>query len=83
MSTGEIIDVPRMTEPETVPCTFCEGITIEVRADFIRIVGWIDLETVGYETMPERRIVARAAMPTTVARNLIRDLRKAVARGGH
>lgn len=80
---AEAIDPPRVTEPEAVPCIFCEGITIEVRADFIRIVGWIDLETVGYEAVPERRIIARAAMPISVARELIRDLRKAVARGGN
>lgn len=74
---------PRMTEPEVVQCVFCEGITLELRADVVRIVGWVDLETVGYETVPERRIVARAVMPTSVARELIRDLRKAVARGGN
>lgn len=73
---------PRFSEPKPVPCHFVEGVTIEVRDEFIRVVGWIDLETVEMEA-PERRIVVRAALPTMVARALIRDLRKAVARGGN
>lgn len=77
------IGSPRMTEPQVIDCVFCEGITIELHDDVVRIVGWVDLEVVGYETVPERRIVARAVMPTSVARELIRDLRKAVARGGN
>jgi len=80
---AESIEPPRMTEPEVVPCIFVEGLAIEVRDEFIRVVGYIDLETVGYEVVPERRIVVRASMPTNVARALIRDLRKAVARGGN
>lgn len=71
-----------MTEPKTIDCVFCEGVSLEVRDDVIRMVGWIDLEIVG-RNIPERRIVARAVMPTVVARTLIRDLRRAVARGGH
>jgi hypothetical protein len=72
---------PRLSEPLPVDCHFIEGVTIEVRDQFIRVVGWIDLETVEMSE-PERRIVLRAAMPTMLARELIRDLRKAVARGG-
>lgn len=73
---------PRMSEPKPVPCHFVEGVTVEVRDEFIRVVGWIDLETVEMDR-PERRIVVRAALPTMVARALIRDLRKAVAKGGN
>lgn len=73
---------PRLTEPEVVHCILCEGVTIEVRDEIVRLVGWIDLETVEYAE-PERRIVARAALPLLVARALIRDLRRAVARGGN
>lgn len=72
----------RMTEPVIVPCHFLEGIEIEAGGDFLRIVGWIYLTT-GEETHPERRIVARAAMPTRVARELIRELRKVVNRSGY
>lgn len=76
------IDALRMTEPTVIPCIFVEGVEIEVRDEFVRLVGWIDLETAeGHE--PERRIVVRAAMPSLVTRALVRDLRKAVARGGH
>lgn len=78
---AEAIPPPRMTEPQVVTCHFVEGIAIEVRDEFLRITGWIDLETTE-DGRPERRIVMRAAMPTMIARALIRDLRKAVARGG-
>lgn len=73
---------PRLTEPQVVDCHFVEGVSIEVRDEFVRLIGWIDLEAVEGEE-PERRIVVRAAVPTTVARALILDLRKAVARGGN
>lgn len=71
-----------LTEPEIVTCHFLEGIEIEMGDDFVRIVGWIYLHT-GDLTGPERRIVARSVMPTRVAREVVRDLRKAVARGGN
>lgn len=70
-----------MTEPKAIDCVLCEGITLEVRDELIRAVGWVDLETVQGKAT-ERRIVLRAAVPTLVARALIRDLRRAVARGG-
>jgi hypothetical protein len=65
-----------------VPSIFIEGIEIEVGDTFIRIVGWVQLQTVEYQP-PERRIVARAVMPMSTARALIRDLRKGMAKGGH
>lgn len=79
---GEAIATPRLSEPAVVPCHFVEGLSIEVRDEFVRIVGWIDLETVE-DAQPERRIVVRAAMPLTVARGLIRDLRHVLIRGGN
>lgn len=79
---AEKIAATRLTEPEIVTCHFVEGVRIEVRDEFIRLIGWIDLE-VTEDSDPERRIVVRAALPITVARALIQDLRKAVGRGGH
>lgn len=74
--------VLRLTEPKVIDCVLCEGITLEVRDELIRMVGWVDLETVVGVAI-ERRIVLRAAVPTLLARAMIRDLRKAVARGGN
>lgn len=79
---ADVIVPAPLTEPEIVACHFWEGIEIELGDDFIRIVGWINLQTADL-TGPERRIVARAVMPTRVAREVVRDLRKAVARGGN
>ena len=79
---AEAIPAPRMTEPEVVPCIFCEGLELEVRDDVVRIVAWIDLEKTG-DGEPERRIVARAVMPNIVAQALIRDLRKVLSRGAN
>lgn len=73
---------PRMTEPKPVDCHFVEGVDIELRDEFVRLVGYVDLET-AERGEPERRIVVRAALPTLVARALIRDLRRAVSRGGN
>ncbi len=78
----EYMTAPRMTEPAVVTCHFVEGITIEVRDEFVRLVGWVDLE-IAEHGEPERRIVVRAAMPLIVARALVRDMRKALAKGGH
>lgn len=80
---GEAIQSPRMTEPAPVPCVHVEFVAIEMRDEFVRIVWAIDLETVREDMPPERRIVVRAAMPLTVARALIRDLRHMLVRGSH
>lgn len=80
---AESIPAPRMTEPVPVPCNLVEGTVIEVRDEIVRIVGFVDLETVEDGEPPERRIVVRIAMPAIVARALVRDLRRATARGGH
>lgn len=76
------IDQPRLTEPKVIDCALIEGATLEVRDELVRICGWIDLEAVEGGN-PERRIVARVALPLLVARALARDLRKALSRGGH
>lgn len=79
---AEVIVPAPLTEPEIIPCHFWEGFEVELGDDYLRIVAWIYLRT-GDLTGPERRIVARAVMPTRVAREVVRDLRKAVARGGN
>lgn len=79
---AELIIPAPLTEPEIVECHFVEGVYLEVRDDILRLVGFIDLERTA-DSQPERRIVVRAAMPTIVARALIRDLRRAVSRGGN
>ena len=79
---AEVIPTAPLTEPKVVECTFCEGVYLEVRDDMVRMVGWLDLETAA-DGRPERRIVLRAVLPTVVARALVRDLRKSLARGGH
>jgi hypothetical protein len=80
---AEAIKAPRMTEPEPVDCRFIEGMEVEIREEFLRITGWIDLETAEEGLAPERRIVVRAAMPLLVARALILDMRSRLARGGN
>lgn len=79
---AEVIAPAPLTEPEVVTCHFVEGLYLEVRDDVVRVIGWIDLEHTA-DHQPERRIVVRAAMPTVVARALVRDLRRSLARGGH
>lgn len=73
---------PRMSEPEVVDCHFIEGFRLEIRDEVVRLVGWVDLETVA-NFQPERRIVVRAAMTKTVARALIADLRRSLVRREH
>lgn len=80
---SDAIKPPRMTEPVPVRCIFCEGIEVEIREEFLRITGWVDLETTEDGLGPERRIELRAAMPLLVARELILNLRGRLARGGH
>lgn len=80
---AEAIRTPRMTEPEPATCHFLEGVEVEIREEFLRITGWVDLETAEEGLAPERRIVVRAAMPLLVARALILDMRSRLSRGGH
>lgn len=80
--SGDYERPPKITEPAPVTCSFLDGVAIEVRAEFVRIAGYIDLET-AERGEPERRIVVRAALPTLVVRALILDLRRAVSRDGN
>lgn len=73
---------PHLTEPKVVDCAFCEGVYIEARDEVVRLVGWVDLQNAA-DSIPERRIVVRVALPSVVARALLRDLRKSLAKGGH
>ncbi len=77
----DVIQPARIAEPVTVPCIFVDEIDLELGDAFVRIVGLVRLETVEFAP-PEKRIVARAVMPLSVARELIRDLRVRLARGG-
>lgn len=72
----------RMAEPKPIECLFIEGTEVERGDGFIRFTGWDCLETVEYAP-PEQRIAQRYAMTTTAARRLYRDLRRALAEGGH
>lgn len=73
--------LPRLAEPILRDCHFWQGVEIETGPDFLRVSAWVQLETVEFSP-PERRIVARAVMTTDGARELVRVLRKALARGG-
>lgn len=73
---------PRLSEPKVVDCHFVEGISIEVREEIVRMVGWVDLE-VSEGRAPERRITVRLAVTKMVARVLMADLRRVLAKGGH
>ena len=81
--TADLIEPAPMSEPEVVSCRFIEGVEIELRPEFVRIVGWIFLEVNEESAAPEKRIVLRAAMRISVARELIRDLKRRLARGGN
>ncbi len=65
-----------MTEPIIVPCLFVTGLAVEAEESFVRIVGWVDLPEAGYDS--ERRIISRVVLPESVARLLIRELRRVV-----
>jgi hypothetical protein len=76
------VDRAPLSEPKPVACHLIEGVEIEVKADIVRLVGWIELEAVEGGS-PERRIVARVALPYGAARALAQNLRRTVGRGGH
>lgn len=82
MNASKIEDKRNITEPETVHCLFCSGIHLELIEGCIRLVGYADLDMVEYE-QSERRIITRVVMPTGTARQLLRDLQRALSKGGH
>lgn len=67
-------DEPPLTEPVIIADAFVTGIDLEPINGDIRLVGWV---THG----EEHRIVARIVTPDSVARALVRDLRKLLHRG--
>ncbi|WP_027039097.1 hypothetical protein ACSGFO_18490 [Mesorhizobium sp. WSM4083] len=67
---------PALTEPAIIMDVFSEGVDIERIDGEVRLVAWV---THG----EEHRIVNRLVLPDGVARALARDLRKALASGGH
>jgi hypothetical protein len=71
---------PRMTEPTTVQCLLMTGFDIEVIDDLVRLIAWVDVPITGYDG-PERRIIARVAMPNNTGRALQRELSNHLSRG--
>lgn len=69
-------DQSPLTEPVVALDIFATGVIIEPVNGEVRLTAWV-------EVSGERRIVARLVLPNTVARALLRDLRKALAKGGH
>lgn len=67
---------PPLTEPIIATDVFATGIDIEPINGDVRLIAWVT-------HAEEHRIVARLVLPDSVARALIRDLRKALASGGH
>lgn len=72
---------PPFVEPETVPCLYVTGFSVEVPDHIVRIVAWV--KTLASDGAEERRVVLRVAMAGECGRALANDLRKAFARGGH
>ncbi|MER9937451.1 hypothetical protein [Mesorhizobium sp. M0088] len=82
MSEHDPTEPPNMTEPDTVWTRFVTVTKVEVTEHFVRIVALDDFAVVGYDGA-ERRIVSRLVMPIDAARDLERDLRKALRSGSH
>lgn len=82
MSRDAFEESAPLTEPTIVTSSFCTGTAVEARDTYVRIVGWEQLPDLGGE-MQERRISCRTTLPTAVARELIRQLQRAVAKDGH
>jgi hypothetical protein len=67
---------PPLSEPIIVTDVFASGVDIESVDGEVRLIAWV---THG----EEHRIVGRLVLPDSVARALIRDLRKALASGSN
>lgn len=63
-----------LSEPVVILDAFATGVDVEVINGDLRLIAWVDHGE-------ERRIVGRLVLPDSVARALIRDLRKALASG--
>lgn len=69
-------DPKHLTEPLVVADAFATGVDVEVINGDVRLIAWVD-------HADERRIVGRLVLPDSVARALVRDLRKALASGSN
>ncbi|MBZ9922211.1 hypothetical protein LB579_31525, partial [Mesorhizobium sp. BR1-1-7] len=67
---------PPLTEPLIVGDAFATGVDIESINGDVRLIAWVT-------HAEEHRIVARIVLPDSVARALIRDLRKALSHGSN
>lgn len=74
---------PPITEPELVHCLLATGTAVEVTQHLTRIVAWVDLPGVSPDEASERRIIGRLVLPDDKARELAKQLRRGLARGGH
>jgi hypothetical protein len=75
-------DESPVTEPVTVNDMFLTGILVELISDCVRITGYSHLSKRSGE-MDERRVVARTMLPPAVGRDLLAQLRRIYAKGGH
>lgn len=69
-------DPKTLTEPLVMLDAFATGIDVEPINGDVRLVAWVDHQE-------ERRIVGRLVLPDSVARALVRDLRKALSHGSN
>lgn len=67
---------PPLTEPIIASDAFATGVDIEPINGDVRLIAWVT-------HADEHRIVARIVLPDSVARALIRDLRKALSHGSN
>ena len=67
---------PPLTEPIVILDAFATGVDVEAINGDVRLIAWVT-------HAEEHRIVARVVLPDSVARALIRDLRKALASGSN
>jgi ribosomal protein S25 len=67
---------PPLSEPIIVTDVFATGVDVERVDGEVRLIAWVTHSD-------EHRIVNRLVLPDSVARALIRDLRKALASGSN
>jgi hypothetical protein len=70
-----------VTEPVTVNDVFVTAVVTEITDNYVRIIGYSKLQRPSGE-MNENRIVERMVLPDPVARELLTQLRKGLARRG-
>lgn len=65
-----------LTDPLLAQDVFANGIIVEMINGDFRLTAWVDVDG-------DRRIMARLVITNGAARALAKDLKKAVAKGGH